>query len=367
MNGLLLSLPIWGEGHVDLWRRYALPSLLASGNLPALADAFPLKFLIHTTLDDAARLSPYFRMLERYGTVRIEPQGQTPADLLEHLHAGYRHGGTCFKNCQNMAIEEAWRTGAGIVFLSADQVWANGAGATMVETVEMGARALVHVGYRTANEEMAAALERDELLDISPRTLSQMFLRTNRVGWLPPSIEEPGWAGNPTNLRWSTGDGRGMLVRPMHANVTFAHPTHGPVKMNNGTDHDFGQQAFAGDVSAARAITDTTQFLAMGIEILGNSSPPAPARPQSYPPFHPAIAALQLAIWSDEWRRHWMQLPWWCQDGTLDALDPLRVTAEHTSAIQVDAILDELARLRAGGATPQELTWQNKLISGDWS
>lgn len=371
MNGLIISLPIWGEAYVELWARCALPAMLTPGNLPWLAAGSPVTVLIHTTEEDAQRLAPHVSDLAQHCTVVTDVLGTTASDLMERLHPGYRHAGTCFKECQNLALARAWEQNAGIIFWSADQVWGDGNGQEIWATVQHGHRALVHVGYRTANEEMVTKLSAPYLRN--PSDLARMFLYTNRVGSLPPSIEEPGWVVNPSNLRWSTGDGRGMLVRPMHANCTFAWPTRGPAKMLNGTDHDLGAVAFGNDPSLARIITDTSDFMIMGVEPLGNSGQGSagglavPTKPQVHPLYRPALAALYLMTWSDPWRLHFLRQRFWCHDGTLKPTEAARLRAEAASDREIEAIFRELARIKTGGATQQEVLEQRRMILGDWS
>ncbi len=53
----LFSLALWGEAYVEKFLRWSLPSLLAPGNVPALAATDPVIFDIYTTEVDRARLA----------------------------------------------------------------------------------------------------------------------------------------------------------------------------------------------------------------------------------------------------------------------------------------------------------------------
>lgn len=55
-RGTLFNLVLWGERYVDKFLRFALPSLLAPGNVPALTQYGPVIFDIHTTDADRMRL-----------------------------------------------------------------------------------------------------------------------------------------------------------------------------------------------------------------------------------------------------------------------------------------------------------------------
>lgn len=63
----------WGEEYVRMFLEYNLPSLLAPGNLPALAQAGEVDFCIYTERDhlETIRQSPCYALLRRYATVRF--------------------------------------------------------------------------------------------------------------------------------------------------------------------------------------------------------------------------------------------------------------------------------------------------------
>src|SRR3990172_2330775 len=58
-------LPVWGERYVAQFLEVSLPSLLAPGNVPALADALPCQFVLMTSRADAEaiREHPVWRRL----------------------------------------------------------------------------------------------------------------------------------------------------------------------------------------------------------------------------------------------------------------------------------------------------------------
>src|SRR6266487_1967262 len=212
MKGIIISLPIWGDSYVDLWAKYALPSMLAPGNLPYLNRLTPTVVNIYTDAQTQRRITatPRFRDLMDSCLVSIQTIGATPFHLMETLHAGYRHGGTCFKNCCNMAILQAFGRDAGYITWSADAIWSNSAGKKIEETLNANKRALMYVGYR-----MEAALDgpfvslleasrSGSTIDVDPLAMCKAYLEESGVGSMPSSIIEPDFGKNPSNLRWST-------------------------------------------------------------------------------------------------------------------------------------------------------------------
>jgi len=283
--------------------------------------------------------------------VSIQTIGATPFAFMEALHPGYRHGGTCFKNCCNQAILQAFGRDAGYITWSADAIWSNSAGRKIEQALNANKRALMYVGYR-----MEAALDgpfvsllearrSGSTINVDPLSMCKAYLEESGVGSMPSSIIEPDFGKNPSNLRWSTGDGRGMLVRAMHVNVGFIHAEKGPVNCAHGTDHELAEGALT-DPDKAMLVTDATEHLVMGFDLLGTSGPPKPeGRVPVFPPYSRTLVAIYLKILTFRWARHWITIPWWLHDGTVEPNDPMRIEAEHKSNIEVICILKELRRL----------------------
>ena len=64
---------LWGERYVDDFAKFCMPSLLASGNLPALASTETLRLVFYTTHKDMARIQalPHYEELRRHADVRF--------------------------------------------------------------------------------------------------------------------------------------------------------------------------------------------------------------------------------------------------------------------------------------------------------
>ncbi|MGO9684895.1 MAG: hypothetical protein ACLPTZ_20350 [Beijerinckiaceae bacterium] len=66
-------LPVWGFRYVDQFLNYCLPTLLAPGNIPALAAALPTEFVLLTSSDDESYIRDHtaFRRLAAVCKVEI--------------------------------------------------------------------------------------------------------------------------------------------------------------------------------------------------------------------------------------------------------------------------------------------------------
>src|SRR5690348_17190122 len=49
-------LPVWGNAHVETFLKFGLPTMLAPGNIPALAERCPCVFVFLTQQKDKAKL-----------------------------------------------------------------------------------------------------------------------------------------------------------------------------------------------------------------------------------------------------------------------------------------------------------------------
>src|SRR6266496_2424558 len=72
-KAIRVLLPVWGEDFVAQFLEYSLPTLLAPGNIPALAKALPTHFVFLTRARDEAaiRAHPACERLSEFSTVEF--------------------------------------------------------------------------------------------------------------------------------------------------------------------------------------------------------------------------------------------------------------------------------------------------------
>src|SRR6476661_291810 len=58
-KAIQLLVPVWGTPFISQFLRVSLPTLLAPGNLPALAKSLPCKLVFLTSSDDATILNDH--------------------------------------------------------------------------------------------------------------------------------------------------------------------------------------------------------------------------------------------------------------------------------------------------------------------
>src|SRR5580704_19246385 len=78
-RAIKLLLPAWGYDYVRQFLDIGLPTLLAPGNVPAVAQALPTEFIILTSIDD----EPFIR--EHPGFKRLAAICPTELRRIDHL------------------------------------------------------------------------------------------------------------------------------------------------------------------------------------------------------------------------------------------------------------------------------------------
>jgi len=82
MSSVVVSLPVWGSEYIHKWATWSLPTLLAPGNLPAIADEFDVDLQVVTTQDSALTIENMTILgeLRKYCTcaIRVIEPPRTP-------------------------------------------------------------------------------------------------------------------------------------------------------------------------------------------------------------------------------------------------------------------------------------------------
>jgi len=153
-----MLLPVWGYRFVRQFLDASLPTLLAPGNLPALAGMLPCEFIVLTSEADEAfiRLHPTFRALSEICDVEIR--------LIDHLITG-----TNYSTTLTLAYTEAVRaTGPAMLdtcffFLLSDYIVADGSLAGVMARMIDGASGVLVGNFQVAAESASPWLQ-DKLM-----------------------------------------------------------------------------------------------------------------------------------------------------------------------------------------------------------
>ena len=141
-------LPVWGFSYVDQFLNYGLPTLLAPGNIPALAAAFPTEFVLLTSADDEIYIRSHAAFRRLAACCKIEIR------LTDHLIMDGNYSTTI-----TLAYTEAVRYAGDAMldtcffFLVSDYVMADGSLATAFKRVQGGASAVVVGNFQVVRED----------------------------------------------------------------------------------------------------------------------------------------------------------------------------------------------------------------------
>jgi hypothetical protein len=140
-----LIVVVWGERFRNYFLDYCVPSLLAPGNLPALAPERHSKFLIATRPDDwaAMRSAPIFPLLAQYVEpvfIEIPP---CPPDRSGCQHMGIGH---------KLACDMAYRDKAYGAVLTPDCMLTDGSFARLQELAQSGTELVLVPALRLGEE-----------------------------------------------------------------------------------------------------------------------------------------------------------------------------------------------------------------------
>ncbi len=257
---LHLATPVWGAEYVRLFLDTVLPTLFASGNLPALGDV-PRVYRIFTTTQhlDAFRSHPSYRILERLLRVEL-----VDTELVFQAAKSSSPGTTKY-DLMTIAYNEALRladeANGASVFLNADMIFADGSLANMVELFKSGKRAIEIEGFRTNKEVMEHSLHArweadDGAIKIPPRELVKLSLQNiHRISrkhfWKNP----PSDPFLPFHTYWHVGEA-GLIGRATHLYPLLVFPDKKFVNSSHTIDRDLLDRALS-DMDAAYIVSDS--------------------------------------------------------------------------------------------------------------
>ena len=177
LRAVRLLLPVWGYRYVRQFLEFSLPTMLAAGNLPALAHALPCTFVLLTSRDDAEFIAdhPGYRLLSSVCRTEIQP--------IDDLITGDNYSTTI-----TLAYERAVReTGLDMLdtcflFLISDYLVADGSFRNVLSRIMAGASGVFAGNFQIVQEDAAlefhAMFEGDgPELTIPPRELMRWALR----------------------------------------------------------------------------------------------------------------------------------------------------------------------------------------------
>lgn len=148
----LLNLVVWGEEKIEKCLKYAIPSLLAPGNIPALASESVIIIDIYTSEDERAVIEddPTFGAMAKFAEIRFT---EIPDTLLGYAKTESTPDpeSWCIAGAQYTAAIAARHLDADLVFIGVDDIYS--------DSYLSGAKAYIEAGHSGVVASPIQALE----------------------------------------------------------------------------------------------------------------------------------------------------------------------------------------------------------------
>lgn len=215
------GIAVWGEKFLDTFLNLALPSFLASDNIPACSKVADVNFVIVTRPEDVSSLSshPSMNLLSKYATVDIEAT-LSPDELV-----GGRYD--ILAKSHRSIITKCHMTGGILSILTPDCVVANGGLSFGLKKVLAGFKAIQVIGPRALMDTLGRTLRAPpfanadgSVISIADKSLVSL-LSTNphpMTQWLFWNADP--FSQFPSTLYWQAGKDS-ILARAFHLHPLF--------------------------------------------------------------------------------------------------------------------------------------------------
>jgi hypothetical protein len=190
-KSITLLLPVWGYRFVLQFLEFCLPTMLAPGNIPAVAAALPTRFVVLSRErdEDLIRSHPTWIALQKFCTAEV--------GFIDDLITDGNHTATI-----TLAFARAVRqtgeamTDTGFVFLMSDYLFADGSLRTLVNHFLNGASGVVAGNFQIIAEEAAPELQGG----ISPISQAIILPARDLLAWSLDHLH-PATTANIVNFR----------------------------------------------------------------------------------------------------------------------------------------------------------------------
>ena len=275
-------LPVWGYRFVRQFLEVGLPTLLAPGNVPALAAALPTRFIILTRLEDEdfIRHHPSFRNLCEVCETEIR--------LIDHLITGSNYSTTI-----TLGYTEAIRAaGHDMVdtcffFLVSDYIMADGSLASALDRMIDGRSGVLVGNFQVVLEDALPWLQEQlnrspSVLSLSPRELLHWAFNHLHPATLANTVNVPLSHNTHTNRLFWRVDGNTLLARFYLMHMLCIRPETTEFTIGASCDYSFIPELCPSD--NVEVITDSDEYLVIEMQPIQHEArflQPGPLRPKA--------------------------------------------------------------------------------------
>jgi hypothetical protein len=339
---------VWGAPYIERLERFGLSSMLADGNLPALARTADVEFVFLTAGTDIPRLeaSPMLAEIRRHASIRCAAIDDliVPGLYALTLTLAFTRG----INLYGAAMTETY-----FVFWNADFVMSDGTLRTIGERIALGQTVVMAGSLRAVGEVAAPLLEqlRGEgkgVLAVQPRDLVRLALDHPHALTVAKTVNQDlCWSSVPNQMFWKIDDAT-ILGRFFQIFMLCLRPKRHVATINGYCDYSFVPEYCPGD--PVHVIKDSDEAFLLELQSRDQESElvgfGAPDR--------------------DAWRNSLRE--WWTPEHRLVAGEPL---VFHAGDLDVERVGDMVRRskvfvdeLTVGLVPPHSHRGQYYFVSG---
>lgn len=252
-----LVIVVWGKDFTDLLINVCLPSLLASGNIPALSQRSGSRLLIFTTPEDSETISQSASYKRLASVIPVELRFIDKLDARPH---------DLMSRCHREAMQLADRSDAAAVFLAPDFIFANNVLEALGRIFQEGKRVVFTPAHRLNSDSFVpAAIEQfrsedKSLIDVPSRPLCALGLKhlhrsTREFFWRA----DTGASLNPVGLVWEVA-GEGLLAHFFHLHPLLVYSRNKFASFEGTIDNELALAACP-DPNDYHVVEDSDEFL----------------------------------------------------------------------------------------------------------
>jgi hypothetical protein len=262
---------VWGREYVQFFLNATLPSQLSEGNLPAFFG-LNARYTIYTTIEDSRTIaaSPFFKELSRHVETEI-----TFIDYLSQFEKYVR-----MTLCHKRAIMDATLSGATLLFLPPDVIFATGSFDNLLKIIQTGTRAIMLFVPRVRRRsfmgpllEMASSPHGGPLA-IPPRDLVRLALAHLHPVANSLFIDSAQASPWPSQLYFRIPD-EGILAHCFHLHPIMVNPLSHNLSFSISIDGDY-LLASCPDSREITVVTDSDLIAAVEPCLDSYAPPPTP-------------------------------------------------------------------------------------------
>jgi hypothetical protein len=301
-QAIKVLLPVWGAGYVRQFLDIGLPTLLAPGNVPALAAALPTEFIILTSLYDETTIR------EHAAFRRLAATCQTKLRLIDHLITDGNYSTTItIAYAESVIAAGESMLDTCFFFLVSDYIMADGSLANALKRMQCGASAVVVGNFQVAREEALPWLE-DKLvaggceLALPSRELMRWALGTLHPTAIANTVDNPFSHNSHANRLFWRVDGNTIQGRFYLMHMLCVRPEITNFIIGASCDYSFvPEMCPSGRVDA---ITDSDEYLVVEMQPRDHESTFL-----RLGPVDPQTVALGLNDWATKLHRENARYP----------------------------------------------------------